>query len=166
MITLQRIAPSDVLAFKTVRLRALQDSPTAFGSTYARESQISDEEWLERSRRWTREGSIGYLAFDGDLCCGLVACYTEEKSPDRGHIVSMWVDPAYRRSGVGQTLINGIRTWATSSGLRELMLMVTSINTGAIRFYERLGFRMTGRTEPYPNDPAFVEHEMTLQLRA
>jgi ribosomal protein S18 acetylase RimI-like enzyme len=166
MVTLQPISAPNALVFKTVRLRALQDSPTAFGSTYARESQISDEEWVERSLRWTRGGSMGYLAFEGDICCGLVACYTEGKSPDRGHIVSMWVDPAYRRSGVGQALIDGIRTWGTSLGLRELTLMVTSVNTRAIRFYERLGFRMTGITAPYPNDPVIIEHEMTLQLRA
>lgn len=38
--------------------------------------------------------------------------------------------------------------------------MATSVNAGAIRFYERLGFRMTGNTEPYPHDPAIVECEM------
>jgi hypothetical protein len=27
-------------------------------------------------------------------------------------------------------------------------------------FYRRLGFEGTGRTEPYPNDPAVVEYEM------
>ena len=47
-------------------------------------------------------------------------------------------------------------------GIDELILTVTSVNNGAIRFYERLGFRMTGRTEPYPNDPAIFEHEMLL----
>jgi ribosomal protein S18 acetylase RimI-like enzyme len=38
--------------------------------------------------------------------------------------------------------------------------MVTSINEPAIRFYERLGFARTGRTEPYPNDQAVIEYEM------
>jgi len=28
-------------------------------------------------------------------------------------------------------------------------------------FYERLGFIRTGRTEPYPNDPALIEYEMS-----
>jgi len=38
--------------------------------------------------------------------------------------------------------------------------MVTSNNERAIRFYERLGFAKTGRTEPYPNDLAIIEYEM------
>src|SRR5581483_3440110 len=98
MITLQPISPENVLVFKTVRLRALQDSPTAFGSTFVKESQLTDEEWLQRSVRWTHAGSTGYLAFDGDNCCGLVACYTEPENALRGHIVSMWVDPDFRRA--------------------------------------------------------------------
>jgi len=42
-----------------------------------------------------------------------------------------------------------------------LLLMVTSNNDPAIRFYERLGFTKTGRTEPYPNDPNIFEYEMS-----
>ena len=42
--------------------------------------------------------------------------------------------------------------------------MVTSINDGAFRFYERLGFVKTGRTQPYPNDTAIIEFEMTRPL--
>jgi len=166
MIRLDRISPENALAFKTVRLRALQDSPTAFGSTFAREAPLSDEEWLQRSHRWISDGSIGYLAFDGEFCCGLVACYTEESNAESGHIISMWVDPGSRRAGTGRALIEALIAWVSSRGLRQLRLMVTSVNTGAIGFYERLNFGMTGRTEPYPNDPAIVEYEMILQLNA
>jgi ribosomal protein S18 acetylase RimI-like enzyme len=42
--------------------------------------------------------------------------------------------------------------------------MVTSRNDAAMRFYERLGFKRTGRTEPYPDDPALVEYEMARPL--
>lgn len=81
MITLERIAPNNALLFKTIRLRALQSDPTAFGSTYAKESQLADEEWVNRSHRWNGDGAIGYLAFDGEKVCGLVACYTDEQDP-------------------------------------------------------------------------------------
>jgi ribosomal protein S18 acetylase RimI-like enzyme len=39
--------------------------------------------------------------------------------------------------------------------------MVTSNNHAAIEFYERMGFSMTGNTEPYPNDPLIIEYEMS-----
>jgi ribosomal protein S18 acetylase RimI-like enzyme len=164
MVMLQPITPENVLIYKTIRLRALLDSPTAFGSTYERESRQSDEEWLQRARLWSSGPCIGYLAFDAETPCGLVVGYGEEKNTEFAHVISMWVDPAHRRAGVGAALIEGLKTWAAARGLRELRLMVTSVNTGAMRFYERLGFRMTGKTEPYPNDLAIVEHEMALPL--
>jgi len=35
MISIERATAADAFAFKGVRLRALQDTPLAFGSTYA-----------------------------------------------------------------------------------------------------------------------------------
>jgi ribosomal protein S18 acetylase RimI-like enzyme len=70
------------------------------------------------------------------------------------------VDPGYRRAGAGEQLIDAVIEWATSRAVRELKLMVTSVNLGAIAFYERMGFTMTGRTGPYPNDSAITEYEM------
>jgi ribosomal protein S18 acetylase RimI-like enzyme len=164
MIKLERITPANALVFKTIRLRALRSDPTAFGSTYAKESQLADEEWVNRSHRWNGDGAIGYLAFDGENACGLVACYTDEQDLQRVHVISMWVDPARRHAGVGRALIQGLQSWALSRKMLELKLMVTSVNDNAIRFYERLGFRMSGKTGPYPNDPAITEYEMLLPL--
>jgi len=45
--------------------------------------------------------------------------------------------------------------------VRALLLMVTSNNRTPIEFYERMGFSMTGNTEPYPNDPSVIEYEMS-----
>jgi ribosomal protein S18 acetylase RimI-like enzyme len=164
MIALDPIGPENLHTFKSIRLRALRSDPTAFGSTYAKESQLTDEEWLKRSHRWSSEGSIGYLAFNGKNACGLVACYPDEQDPGRARVISMWVDPGYRRAGVGASLIGGLKAWASTRQFRELILTVTSVNTGAVRFYERLGFHKTGKTEPYPNDPAIIEYEMLLML--
>jgi len=76
------------------------------------------------------------------------------------HMVSMWVAPAHRGRGVGKQLVNAILDWARSKHAQTLCLMVTSNNEVALRFYQRLGFVRTGKTEPYPNDPALVEYEM------
>ena len=49
MIVLEPISPDNALAFKAIRLRALETDPTAFGSTHAKEAALSDEEWFRRS---------------------------------------------------------------------------------------------------------------------
>jgi ribosomal protein S18 acetylase RimI-like enzyme len=73
----------------------------------------------------------------------------------------MWVAPGYRRRGIGQLLVDEIANWARSRHVRSLELMVTSVNDSATRFYERLGFQRTGRTEPYPHNSTVLEYEMS-----
>jgi ribosomal protein S18 acetylase RimI-like enzyme len=164
MIALEPITPANALTFRALRLRALRCDPAAFGSTYEKELKLPNEEWFRRAVRWSSGGAIGYIALDGEKPCGLVACYAEPEDPGRAHVVSMWVDTSFRRSGIGTALINGLAAWARGRQMRELKLMVTSVNRNAIAFYERMGFRMSGRTGPYPNDPAIFEHEMLLEL--
>jgi len=166
MLTLERISPENVVAFKNTRLRALDDSPTAFGSTYAKEVKLSDADWHQRSIDWTSHRSVGYLAMDGETPCGIGAAFLDEKNPERAHLVSMWVAPAQRGKGVGFTLVSGVRAWAKDQGARTLRLSVTNNNERAIEFYRRTGFSMTGKTEPYPNDPALFEYEMSQNLAA
>src|SRR5450756_1677617 len=112
MPILEPIAPNNAADFKSVRLRALQDAPSAFGSTYARESMLSDAEWLQRAASWNGERSVGYLAKDQGVVCGIVAAYLDEHNPLQVHIISTWVAPEDRRTGLGRTLIEAIQTWA------------------------------------------------------
>lgn len=165
MIAVKRITPQTALVFRDVRLRALQESPTAFSSTYAKESQLSNHEWMRRAVRWSGDGRDSiFIASDGEVACGIVGSFVEEGTPGIAQVISMWVDPAYRREGVGNALIDAVLNWNRSCCVREIKLMVTSINHGAIAFYERIGFRMTGVTGPYPNDPAITEYEMALAV--
>jgi ribosomal protein S18 acetylase RimI-like enzyme len=159
LIVIERITPQTALVFKDVRLRALLDAPTAFGSTYAKESTLPDEEWMKRAVRWSSEGSAMFLAYKGEIACGIIGSF-EEEDPQGAQVISMWVDPGFRRAGVGKALIEAVVDWARSRAVRELKLMVMSVNRGALAFYERMGFRMTGETAVYPNDATITEYEM------
>lgn len=164
MTELVPITASLVEDYKAVRLRALKDTPLAFGSTYARESQMTEAEWLARAMRLTRDGDIGFLARSHGSYRGLVLCFTDKNDSQKGQIVSMWVAPEARRHGVGRQLIEAIVVWAAGQGIKTLQLMVTSVNDSAIEFYRRIGFGMTGKIEPYPNDPKIVEYEMIRRI--
>ena len=165
MILIKRITPETAFVFKQVRLRALAESPTAFSSTYARESLFPDEEWVRRAARWGGEGNDAiFLAFDDEYACGIIGSYVEPENCNLAQVISMWVDPRYRRRGVGKALIDGVMEWNRARDVSELVLMVTSVNIGAIAFYEQLRFRKTGAATQYPNDPSIVEYEMMLSL--
>jgi ribosomal protein S18 acetylase RimI-like enzyme/adenylate kinase family enzyme len=164
MITLEPITPALAAAFKEVRLRALLDTPTAFGSTHAKEAAMTDDDWQTRAIQWNGERSVGFLALDGQMTCGIIGGFLNKDDATIAHVISMWVAPTHRRSGVGRQLVMAVSDWARSKQARRLNLMVTSCNTAAMAFYDRVGFARTGRIEPYPNDPALVEYELSRAL--
>ena len=155
------ITPTLAEQYKQVRLTALQDSPTAFGSTYARESAFTNETWLQRATSLDGVHRIGFIAFEAATPCGLVACFRDERDPTLAHVISMWVAPSHRGTGLGWSLLSAIHDWASTHEIKTLRLMVTSQNQAAIALYQRFGFILTGRTEPYPHDPLLLELEMT-----
>jgi len=161
MITLEPITTQNASIFKATRLRALQDTPSAFGATYARESLLTVADWVERAGKWNGERSILYLAMDGGAAAGIAGSYLDQEDATRAHLISMWTSPTCRQQGIGRLLVNEIIEWARPRSALTLQLMVTSCNVSAIAFYKRLGFVFTGRTEPYPNDPALIEYKMS-----
>lgn len=161
MINIEQMAPHNAAIFREVRLRALLEAPSAFGSTYAKESQLTVEDWITRAARWNGATSILYLAMDGAAACGMAGSILDKDDTTRAQLISMWTAPTHRRCGIGRLLVHEVLDWARIRGANTLHLLVTSNNQPAIAFYERLGFTLTGRTEPYPNDPALVEYEMS-----
>jgi ribosomal protein S18 acetylase RimI-like enzyme len=162
MVRIVPITAENAEAFRRVRLQALKDAPTAFGSTYAEESAFGEDQWARRVERWNGLQGIGFLAMDGNQPCGIAGALIE---PCRhAQLVSMWTAPEFRHRGVGRLLVDAVTAWAVSRGVLVLRLMVTSCNEPAMAFYESLGFTRTGRTEPYPNDPALIEWEMARRI--
>ena len=161
MIAIRPVTPLNAFIFKAVRLRALEDAPHAFGSTYGKESQFTDSEWFARVERMNGERGAGFLAMDGETACGIAGSFLDQNDPTQAQLVSMWTAPTHRQQGLGRLLVKEVLNWAYRRNARTLLLMVTSNNETAVRFYERLGFARTGRTEPYPNDPAVLEYEMS-----
>lgn len=160
MVNLEPVTTERAPIFKSVRLRALADSPSAFGSTYAKEAEFPDEEWVARAVRWNGEAGIGYLAMEDGAGYGIVGAFRDAQDAKLAHLVSMWTAPTHRQRGVGRLLVNGIIDWAVLRGVDTLRLKVVCTNAAAISFYERMGFVKTGRTEPFPNDPSLIEYEM------
>jgi len=162
MIRIEPITVENADLFRVVRLRALRESPTAFGSTYARESAFDDAEWVRRIERFSGQQGIGFLAMDDAEPCGMAGALIEPCN--QAQLVSMWTAPEHRQQGIGRLLVDAVLAWAVSHGLQLVRLMVTSSNEPAMRFYDSLGFACTGRIEPYPNDAALVEWEMARRI--
>lgn len=156
----RRIRADEGLVLKTVRLAALADSPSAFGSSYAAEVDQADEHWTSRAEVGAvGERSVTFVAIVDDSVVGLVAAYR----PDAGRLVelvSMWVSPAQRRARIGAELVDAVVGWAHDTGATTVELWVTRGNDAAVRLYEAAGFRVTGDHQPLPSDPCKDELRM------
>lgn len=164
MIKLEVIGPAIAIIFKNIRLRALQESPSAFSATYSKESKLTDADWLRRAAQWSSARSVAYLAVDGDAAVGIAAGVLDRNDPLRADLMSMWVAPTHRRLGIGRTLVDSVVTWACAQNVLHLHLMVTSNNHRAIQFYQSLGFALTGRSKPCRNDTTLLDLEMRRSL--
>ena len=58
-----------------------------------------------------------------------------------GSIQNLGVDPAHRGKGIGSILLSKAAMGFRAAGLERMHLEVTTENTGAVRLYERLGFK-------------------------
>ena len=143
---------------RTVRLAALADTPTAFGSTLAREQEYDEQDW----RAWTREAAT-FLAFVGNEPIGIAAGIDGER-PDERRLIALWVHPGSRGRGVAAALVATVKDWAHADGAVRLTLSVTRTNAAAVRLYRRLGFVETGASRPLPRDPALVEDQLATDL--
>ena len=74
---------------------------------------------------------------------------TEGSKADEFVVDSLAVDPAYRGRGVGTALLQQAEERAGAMGKRTMSLGVIGENEGAIRLYERVGYRRTHTWDGY-----------------
>ena len=169
-VVVRRITAADAALLRQVRLAALHDAPEAFASTYAAEAAMAEGDWaLRASGGASGADRFTGLAFDGDDCVGLVGGFRNEHDGHHADIdlVSMWVAPSHRGSGVAEQLVDAVLEWARDDARAQVVgLWVTRGNDRAQRFYERLGFVETGDVQPLPSDPCKDEVRMVFGLRA
>ena len=157
-IELRPICADDGLLIKRVRLRALADAPYAFGpNAFEQEQALPDSHWHRlaaqlggQDEKW-QDRCASFIAHDGpDVtdACATVTCYLCPEVARRAYVTAAWVDPAYRRGGVGRQLVDRAIAWAAAHGADHLRLWVDDTNPAAGDFYQALGFTPTGESQP------------------
>jgi ribosomal-protein-alanine N-acetyltransferase len=76
----------------------------------------------------------------------------------KGHIVSVAVLEEHRQKGIGTKLIQLAQEEMRKKSANESYLEVRVSNENAVKLYEELGYKVTGRLEAYYRDgePAYV----------
>ncbi|HZS07659.1 MAG TPA: GNAT family N-acetyltransferase [Blastocatellia bacterium] len=146
-MTVRQLTPHDAAAYQQLRLRGLQESPTAFSASYSDEAARSLAEIAVRVTP-APDGSLcvfGAYA-DGQLV-GIVAFIrpSREKLRHCAELAGMYVAPEFRQRGLGRTLLDAALAHGRSlRGVRQLKLAVNAANTAARALYQSRGFTRYG----------------------
>jgi len=162
MIQIRPILPHQWQLHKNVRLAALAEAPYAFSTTLESAQARSDSDWGALTDRYARnENSITYFAFQGEQPCGMAACVRQD---DQAEMLAVWVDPAFRRMGIGRALIDYAVDWAASQGVTTLKVGVFDDNLGARALYTAAGFQDLGEPCPSCSTPGHPGRQLSMHL--
>lgn len=153
-----RVTEDDWRDLREVRLAALAEAPTAFGSTVRHEQDFDEDRW----RAWARSAAM-FVAVAGESPVGIAAGVAGTSGVER-KLVAMWVSPGWRGRDVASSLMGSVVDWAGVEGAERVTLWVAQGNAPARRLYERRGFRFTGGRKPLPSNAALHIDEMALDL--
>jgi ribosomal protein S18 acetylase RimI-like enzyme len=87
------------------------------------------------------------VADDGEGPVGVATVKPDDDAPATGHITYLVVAPEYAGQGVGRALLDAAADEMRRRGYERAHLRVGVANAHARRFYERNGWRDTGRRE-------------------
>lgn len=121
------------------------------GGIVLRELGVEDQDWVRDvlRERWgspliVTRGQVheadqlpGFIAEDQSTPVGLVTYRIED---DACEIVTL--DSLLEGRGVGSALVTAAIKAGTEHGCKRLWLITTNDNTAALRFYQKLGFRL------------------------
>jgi GNAT superfamily N-acetyltransferase len=161
-IVIRRIDAGEGLLLRDLRLRSLADSPAAFGQSLEDVLARPELDWHRSALRASHGHSRTWLIAEHDGApIGLVQ--GRRRPPASLLLFSMWVDPASRRLGVGERLIDELEAWARHWNANETILWVLRRNESGLGFYRRLAFAIV---DSGPDAEAGARYEAITLRRA
>ncbi|MGP3953119.1 GNAT family N-acetyltransferase [Streptomyces sp. 7N604] len=182
---IRTVRADDWAELRKLRLAALSDpvARVAFVDTYEKSSAQSEDFWRGRATPIAEGGAAtNVIAADEDdgMWVAMLALLDETgqcapaagtpgvigedgATPPQIHVVSVYVRPEHRGTGVAEQLFRTAIDWTWGNTKAErIRLWVHGDNPRAEAFYRRLGFARTGETMAFPPVPEETEYEMVL----
>jgi predicted N-acetyltransferase YhbS len=101
------------------------------------------------------DGSMLLLCVDGDALCASVHLEKVSEDGEDASFLGMFaVNPAMQAGGIGKQLMAVaeqavVREW----GVTKMLMDVITLRSELIAYYQRRGYRLTGRLKPFPQAP-------------
>jgi len=164
---IRRVSGADGPLLRAVYLRMYADSPDAFSETLAEARALTAEQWAGRAEQFADvAAAVAFVAIERHTAAGFIAGYVGQfrdggmdwDARDTVTLAKAWVDPSFRRRGVGRALANAVMSWASDRHVKRLEVQATENNAAGVAFYRKLGFQDMGLREPLRSNPALRIH--------
>jgi ribosomal protein S18 acetylase RimI-like enzyme len=117
--------------------------------SYLLGGQRTDEESLRADLAATPGATILTLRdAEGDKPHASV--WIQPSDNDAWYVGMVTVSPLRQANGIGRTMLEAAEAHARAQGGKTMEMTVISVRDTLIAWYERRGYRLTGRTEPFP----------------
>jgi ribosomal protein S18 acetylase RimI-like enzyme len=163
MPAIRTLHPDDWPTYRDLRLRALAESPQAFGSTHADEVQRTDDVWAARLAAPALGAHTQGWPFAAEVDGTPVGLAWVKMEGEHASVFEVGVEPGARGSCVCAALVDPSSHWARARKASELRLDVTAGDGAAARLYRRMGFIDVGAPVPMAGRTTF-EQAMVLPL--
>ena len=162
-ITVRSLGLDEWDQYRSMRLKALEESPEAFVATHAEEEAEPESFWRARMER-----SVRLLAEREGEPLGIASVGPGGDDEERAaQLFGLWVRPEARGSGVAAALVRAGAHVAAEQRKTHLLYWVGTDNGRAVAFASSFGFRPTGTRRPMrvvSADDGEEEIAMTLPL--
>jgi ribosomal protein S18 acetylase RimI-like enzyme len=153
--------------YRALRLRALADTPGAFGASYATNVANPDDCWRGRLQAVLDGRSLLLFAECAGQPVGMLGAFWGDAAQSEGvaNVIAVFVEPRWRGRGLAAQLLDALleRLRATP-GLHTAELDVAVEQTAAVALYQRAGFEIITTRPSVMGDG--VERDEYLMRRA
>jgi N-acetylglutamate synthase-like GNAT family acetyltransferase len=153
--TIRRAVEDDAPAIQ----QCLQTAFAPFDLNYSREAFLDTVPTLENVHQRFTYMTLFVAVDTTKAVIGTVGCHL--KSPEEGHIRGMAVLAEWQGKGVAQQLLAAAESEIRGRGCRRVSLDTTDPLKRAFHFYEKQGYRRTGRVDDFFGMPL---HEFVKDL--
>lgn len=142
---IKKLIKHDASHYRQIRLEALSNDPDSFGTMYAEEVIRTTDDFREKIPVDNNSFVLG--CYRDENLIGIVAFHQELriKLRHKAYIRSMYVQPEYRKKGIGKLLLNDLIARAKNIKEIEILLLdVVTNNLPAKQLYLSFGFQRYG----------------------
>lgn len=141
-MVIRKLSPDEWELYRSLRLESLETEPQAFGSTLHETLQRPESYWRSRLEDATRDPTrLLLFAVVKGTPVGMLGSFPHQ-APGIVNVISMYVSPSNRRTGVGQKLMESLLRELAGSDITELRLIVHEGQEAALALYRSFGFEV------------------------